>query len=336
MAHLPAVAARQVCSSDHLADEVPGELARAGQRPAGADHELGQSLGHVLADHDAGARPAGRDQRGRIAVGAAFACRLEQRGRGRLVRDGQADPVVVRLDPAAGLGGGRLDGPAARARLGRGQETGQPPVTEPPDAAQRTGGAAAEPDVQRPGRPRADAGAIDGEELALERDALLAEQQPDQRQGFVEHRGPAAGRHRERGQFRGPGRFEAEDRQHPPGGQASQGGELLGHQDRVAPGQHRHPRAHLQPGRPGQRVGHADERVNQGPVDHLRQPQGIGPGGLQCVHRRAELGGATRRAERDADPDLHGVIRHAAIRSHDTESRARAANRWVGQGGLQP
>ena len=85
-------------------------------------------------------------------------------------------------------------------------------------------------------------------------------------------------------------------------------GELLGHQDRMAPGQHRHPGADLQPRRPGQRVRHPDERLDQRAVHHFRQPQRVDARFLQLIDGRREPGGNPGRSQRDPDPNLHPSI----------------------------
>ena len=71
----------------------------------------------------------------------------------------------------------------------------------------------------------------------------------------------------------------------------------------------------------GQRVRHADERVHRRSVDHFRQPQGIDPGLLQGVHRRAELIRDTGLAEGDADSDF--MVLSGMVLSDHTVARGR-------------
>ena len=151
-----------------------------GRRARRADHELAQPGLDVLPDHPAGAVPAGRDQRGRVGVRPAAADRGQQRVRDAVQRHRQAEPEVVGVHLPPGLRRGVLDHADRGARLGGGQQRAEPPVGQPPHPAQPGGGRAAQPDVERLGRQRADAGAGHAEELPLERDRLRGEQQPQQ------------------------------------------------------------------------------------------------------------------------------------------------------------
>ena len=137
--------------------------------------------------------------------------------------DGQADAVVVRLDLAAGRRGRGLD--SLRAAVGGLRAaSGSWPATRRPAAPTRRNAPGALPPSQMSsglagrGPTLADS---TREELAVKRDVVLAEQQPQQGQGLVEHRG--------RGGRAGPGRppvppapgwLQAEHRQHPAGGPA--------------------------------------------------------------------------------------------------------------------
>ena len=62
-----------------------------------------------------------------------------------------------------------------------------------------------------------------------------------------------------------PRRAQPEDRQHPPGREGRERGQLLGHEHRMPAGQHRDSGADLEAAGLRQRVGHADQRLDQSP-----------------------------------------------------------------------
>ena len=290
--------------------EVPGQSVRA-------HHELAQPRLHVPLDQPAGAVPAGRDQRVRVGVGPALLDRGQQRvPDGALPISGpisgqrhrQAEPEVIGLDLPPGLGGRVLDHADRRARLLRRQQGAEPAVGQAADPPQPGRGRAAQPDVQRLGQRRAEADVVHGEVGAREGDRLVGQQQAQQRERLVEQ-GPAlAGRCVEESPFGMTGRLQAEDRQHPTGGQPGQRRQLLRHQHRMPAGENRDPGARLQLAGPRQRERQAGERLDERGVDDLRQPQRIHPGLLEQVDRVRELLGRTGLSQRDADPDLHGPI----------------------------
>jgi len=116
----------------------------------------------------------------------------------------------------------------------------------------------------------------------------LRQQQPDQPQRLLEHRGAPPGGDLEQSPLAGPGGLQAEHRQHPSGRQPSQRCQVLGHQHRMAAGQHRNTGPDLQPCGTRQRVRHASERLNKRAKHHLRQPQRIHPQRFHAIDRIAE------------------------------------------------
>ena len=215
---------------------------------------------------------------------------------------------MIGLDLPAGFGGGVIDHAYRRARLVRRQQGAEPAVGQAPGPPQPGGGRAAQPDVERLGRARADAGAVDGEELSLERHRFAGKEQAQQGERLVEKGSPLAAGCVEHRPFGILGRLQAEDRQHPAGGQPGQRRQLLRHQHRMPAREHRDPGARLQLAGPRQRERQAGERVDQRRVDDLRQPQRIHPGLLEQVDRVREHPGRPGLPQRDADPDLHGPM----------------------------
>jgi hypothetical protein len=111
--------------------------------------------------------------------------------------------------------------------------------------------------------------AVDGEEFALEGHTLSGQQQPDQAQRLLQHRGSPPGGDLEQPPLGRAGGPQAEHRQHPPGRQPGQRRQVLGHQHRMTPGQHRNTSADLQPRGARQRVRHTGERLDKGTKHHL-------------------------------------------------------------------
>jgi hypothetical protein len=103
---------------------------------------------------------------------------------------------MVGLDLAAGFGCRLLDRlPRGPRLLGR-VEAAEPAVGQAPGATQRGGRAATEPHIEPFRRARPDRNAVDLVELAFEVHVVVVQQEPEQGEGLVEHRGTRAG-HRE-------------------------------------------------------------------------------------------------------------------------------------------
>ena len=167
-------------------------------------------------------------------------------------------------------------------------------------------------------------GAFDGEELAVEGDALGGQQQAEEGERFVEDGGALFVGYGEEGAFGGLGGLEAEHRQHPGRGEPGQAGQLLGDQHRMPAGQHRDPAARLEPPGPGEGERHPGERLDGRGVHVLGQPQRVHPLLLEEIDRRGELAGLAGRAQGHSDPNLHDLIR----------SQCRVCSRGWARGGL--
>ena len=147
-------------------------------------------------------------------------------------------------------------------------------------------------------------------------DGFAAQVAPDEVEGCIERLAPGLpGRDGEGGPLRRIGKAEAEGDEETPARQAVEGGQLLGHHRRVAPGEHQHPGADLEPGGAGGGVGEAHDRIRRRAGGELGQPQRVE---AQALHRRHGL----------VEPAGIGV----AVDSHDEHYDLTADEILVGAG----
>jgi len=190
-----------------LGDEAVHERAGRRGRSRRADDELAQAGPDVLLDHPAGAVPAVRDQRSRIGLRPALANRGQQRVRDAVQRHRHAEPEVIGLHLPADLRRRPLDDPDRGFRLGGREQGTEPAVGQPPHPPERAGSRTAQPDVERLGRERPDAGAGHAEVRPGERHLLRGQQETQQHQSLVEHGRALPAGHREQRALSGLGRL---------------------------------------------------------------------------------------------------------------------------------
>ena len=169
--------------------------------------------------------------------------------------------------------GGFLNGLPSRGGLRRSEQAGQPPIASRPTRRNAPG--------PLPPSQMSSGFGGSGPMLAfstvknslVEGHAVLPQQQPQQRQRLIEHRAAPSRRHREHGQFAGPGGAQAETGRIRPGASPASDASCLATSTGMPPRQHRQARADLQPGRPGRGIRHPDEGLNERAEHHLGQPQ---------------------------------------------------------------
>lgn len=99
--------------------------------------------------------------------------------------------------------------------------------------------------------------------------------------------------------------MQAEHGQHPLGCDRRQRRQLLGHQDRMAARQNRDRGPGFEPPGAGERIGHADERVDRGGVDQFGEPHRVDAGPFQVIDDVSQLVRGGFSAEPNAEADLH-------------------------------
>jgi len=177
---------------------------------------------------------------------------------------------MIRFDFAARFGRRPLDLLATTAGFLRGEEATEPPVAEPADAAKRCRCGSAQPDVERFQRSRFDIDGTDRQSSRRRTRHLVAPEpisaaaaihrtrrrapRPAPRRSRVPPESPTAGRTQEAPAW-------ARDR---PATRA-----VLSTSTGMAAWKHRDRRAHLQIRRPGQCVGHPNERIDRLGVHQL-------------------------------------------------------------------
>ena len=204
---------------------------------------------------------------------------------------GDQHPVVVAIERAARLGGGRLDRRNTFGDVPRRGEAGEPAVGETAGAAKLGRCLPTEPDLERLlDRLGEHTSADHREAVAFVVDDIFFPEPTHEGQGLVQPRGPVLAVDLERLVLGGVGDTEPECRKAAAATDDIEACQHLGHQDRVAARYHRDGRAEFQVLAAAGDVGHRHDRIELHRIDALGGPQAVEAETVEVVDDGTESG----------------------------------------------
>ena len=281
----------------------PRPRRRPGER---ADDELRQAGVDVAVDEVAQADSAHRDEGQRVDVWTAAGEWGQEVVLGGDAGVGDAHAKVLGIDLAPCAARRLLDVATGDTRLGRGQLSAQPAISDPPDAVQRLGSASAQPHLQRIlDRARGRCQVVECPAVGPMLHGLARPPAPHQAEYLLQHVAPPRTVEPERLALPRLADAGDEAEQQPAAGHLIELSQLLGQQERVA-AEGDEVGAQVKPAGAAGGQRQPEQRVKHRGDGKVREPHPVEPGHFERLGERRHLrSGEGSGVRADGEADLH-------------------------------